>query len=88
MPMAEATANACAKAFLRSWVKTFRLPDGAVSDNGASFVSNVWAKVHETLGTVVSYMPPLHPASLRHLLRTHRDIKTGLKTALIAMGNK
>ena len=88
VPMASATAEACAKAFIRSWVKTFGLCDTALSDNGPSFVSKVWAKVHENLGTIVSYTPPLHPSSLGHLERQHRDIKVRLKTALLDMAEQ
>ena len=60
----------------------------ATTDNGPSFVSKVWAKVHENLGTIVSYTPPLHPSSLGHLERQHRDIKVGLKTALLDMAEQ
>ena len=88
VPMASATAEACSKAFIRSWVKTFGLCDMATTDNGPSFVSKVWAKVHENLGTIVSYTPPLHPSSLGHLERQHRDIKVGLKTALLDMAEQ
>ena len=88
VPMAHATADSCAKAFIRSWVKTFGLCDTACSDNGASFVSKVWTKIQENLGHIVSYTPPLHPSSLGHLERMHRDLKYGLKTSLIDMANK
>ena len=42
--------------------------------------------LHERLGVMVQYTPVYHPASLGHLERAHRDIKYGLKTALLDMG--
>ena len=88
VPMAQATAEACVKAFTRSWIKTFGLPDECTTDNGASFVSKLWTKLHDDLGTIISYTPPLHPASLGHLERMHRDIKSGLKATLLQMADK
>ena len=37
---------------------------------------------------MVNYTPPLHPSSLGHLERMHRDLKVGLKTALLDMAEK
>ena len=88
VPMAQVTAEACAKAFLRSWVKNFGLPTEALCDNGAAFVSKLWAKVHDMLGTIVKYTPPQHPQSLGHLERQHRDLKASLKASLLSMAEK
>ena len=44
--------------------------------------------MHNALGTIVTYTPPLHPESLGHLERQHKDIKAGLRTALYQMGDK
>ena len=71
--MSQVTGDSCAKAFLRSWVRNFGLPTEALCDNGPSFISKLWNKVHELLGTLVSYTPPLHPQSLGHLEGQHKD---------------
>ena len=88
IPMATATADSCCQAFIQQWIPKFGLPTKAWSDNGASFVANMWTKLHEKLGTLVQYTPPYHSASLGGVERQHRTLKSGLKTALLDMGNK
>ena len=44
--------------------------------------------MHEALGTLVAYTPPHHSASLGGVERSHKDLKVGLKAALIDMGNQ
>ena len=83
--MCEATADSCSTAFTDGWVLRFRLSQEMRSDNGNTFVSKLWAKP-QVLGIEVSYTPPYHAASLRHIERMHRDIKAGLKTALYNIG--
>ena len=85
IPMKEATARSCADAFIQGWVQRFGLPCRAISDNGSTFISGLWRDLHERLGTIVSYTPPYHPSSLGHVERTHRSLKMGLKTTLLAM---
>ena len=74
--MAESTAKACLTAFLHEWVPRYGVPLSAVSDNGSSFISGLWKDLHEALGTVVSYTPPLHSQSLGSLERQHLDLKS------------
>ena len=69
-PMKESTSEACLTAFINEYVPRFGIPLSAVLDNGPCFVSNMWKGLHETLGTVVSYTPPLHPQSLGSLRET------------------
>ena len=87
-PLKEATSQACAEAFIQNWVPTFGIPFEAVSDNGNTFISNLWKDLHASLGTIISYTPPFHPQSLGSLERAHKDIKSGLKTALHAMNDR
>ena len=86
--MPESTSDNCCKAFLRGWVQHFGLPSKAQSDNGNTFVSNLWRDLHQTLGIKVDYTPPYHSASLGSIERKHRDIKLALKTTLYQLGNE
>ena len=88
LPLAEANANTCSDAFLAQWVSRFGLPDTVVSDNGNTFISQIWTKINENLGNIVSYTPLYHPASLGSLERQHRTLKTSLKAALLQMGDR
>ena len=88
IPMPEATAKNCANALIRHWIPTFGLPTSAISDNGNTFVSKIWKEIHEKLGVIVSYTPNYHPASLGHLERQHREIKVGLRAALLKMSQE
>ena len=87
IPMKGATAQAVCDAFCEGWVAHFGLCETAISDNGNTFISNLWTKLHEKFGSIVSYSPVYHAASLGHLERQHRDIKTGLRAALLEMGD-
>ena len=87
-PMVEATSESCLTAFLHEWVPRFGIPCQAVSDNGSTFIAGLWKRLHEELGTIVSYTPPLHPQSLGSLERQHRDLKSGFRTLLHKMGDR
>ena len=86
-PLTDATSQACVDAIIQGWIPRFGLPCQAISDNGPSFVSNIWKGLHDSLGTIVSYTPPLHPQSLGSLERQHADIKSGLRSALLSMND-
>ena len=85
--MKEASAYTCCETFLRGWLQRFGLPEQATSDNGNTFVANLWKGLHEALGVQVGDTPPYHPASLGGVERHHKDIKSGLKAALHKMGD-
>ena len=87
LPLKEANAVSCCEAFLGQWVSRFGLPSTACSDNGNTFIAQMWTQMHEKLGTLVTYTPLYHPASLGSLERQHRDIKSSLKKALHHMGD-
>ena len=87
IPMAEANTTECARAFIRQWVSHFGLPVRAGSDNGNVFISNLWTKMHEELGTIVAYSPLYSSQSLGGVERQHKDLKQSLKATLLAMGD-
>ena len=86
--MPEATSKNCCNALITAWISRFGLPDSAVTDNGTTFMAKLWADLHKNLGTLVTYSPTYHPSTMGHIERVHRDIKVGLKAALIQMGDK
>ena len=88
IPMVQATSAECCTAFVRHWMPNFRLPKRATSDNGSTFVAKLWRDLQAKLGTIVTFTPPFHTASLGGVKLQHRDIKVGLKAALLNMGQK
>ena len=54
----EATAQQCCMAFIRGLVQRFGLPKNATSDNGSTFVSNLWADLNAAIG--IKSITPLH----------------------------
>ena len=88
LPMTEASTTACASTFIHGWVQRFGLPANITSDNGTVFVSNLWKEIQKELGIKGDLTPPYHPSSLGAIERRHRDIKSGLKTTLVQMGNE
>ena len=83
VPMPKATSENCCKALIEAWISRFGLPDSAVTDNGNTFTTNLWANLHKNLGTIVTYSPIYHPSTMGHIERTHRDINAGLKATLL-----
>ena len=62
--MAEATSFSCCQAFLEGWVQRFGLPKLVTSDNGNSFVANLWKDLNKSLGFDIEFTPPYHASSL------------------------
>ena len=87
-PMSEASSKNCALAFIRGWVQRFGIPCNTTSDNGSTFTSNLWTDLNEAIGIQVSLTPTYHPQSLGGVERQHKDIKLGLKTTLMQMGDE
>ena len=88
IPMADASAITCAMAMIRGWIKNFGIPRIILSDNGNTFIADIWKEVHKQLGSEVEYTPPYHASSLGGVERQHRHLKDGLKAALMDMGDK
>ena len=70
-PMAEASASECAKGLLE-WVQRFGCPSVAVSDNGNTFVSNLWRDVLKTFNIQVKFTPAYHAATNGAIERRHQ----------------
>ena len=47
VPMVQASASECCRAFLNGWVSKFGIPSRASSDNGVSFHAKLWSDLHE-----------------------------------------
>ena len=86
--MVEATAEACAHAFLHGWVQRYGLPETAVADNGNSFTAKLWRDLQKTLNVKVVFVPLYHQATNGAVERAHGTLKTGLKTMLVEMGQE
>ena len=85
--MKAAMASECAKGFLE-WTSRFGAPVVAVSDNGNTFVANLWKEVMKTFNVEVRFTPAYHPQSNGAIENRHKTIKDSLKAALIDMGSK
>ena len=84
--MASASSSECCRA-LMEWVSRFGLCQAAISDNGNSFVSNLYKDIMATFNIKVHFTPNYHPASNGAIERRHQTIKNALKASLIDMGN-
>lgn len=88
VPMKEATAYNCCQGFIRGWVQRFGIPGIILSDNGNTFVAQLWKATQKELGIDFDYTPPYHSSSLGAIERKHRDVKLGLKTSLQQFGDE
>ena len=84
--MASASSMECCKAFM-SWVERFGVPRLAISDNGNSFISNLYKDIMNTFNIKVNFTPAYHAATNGMLERRHQTIKNALKASLVDMGN-
>ena len=58
LPLIEANAHNCCLAFINGWIQRFGLPKIVTSDNGNTFVAQIWQGLHQHLGIKVEYTPP------------------------------
>ena len=86
-PMKQATSEECAKAFLQ-WTSRFGVPHVAVSDNGNSFVCNLYKDIMKTFNVEVHFTPAYHAATNGAIEKRHQTIKNSLKASLVDMGNE
>ena len=86
-PMSSASSAECCEAFMQ-WVSRYGAPCVAVSDNGNSFVSNLFKDIMDTFSIKVNFTPAYHAASNGAIERRHLTIKNSIKAALIDMGNE
>ena len=83
--MASATASECAKAFME-WISRFGVCKRAISDNGNTFVSNLYREIMKTFNIEVQFTPAYHPATNGMVERRHQTLKNALKASLVDMG--
>ena len=88
VPLVSADAKSCTRAFLHHWLAFFSLPAVATSDNGNTFISQVWKGLQDTLGIKVIFTPRYRPQANSAIERQHQSIKNSLKAALLEMGDK
>ena len=88
MPLREASASEVATAFLHHWASLFGIPSEMSSDNGASFIANLWRDMLDKLHVEVKYSALYRPQSIGMLERQHRGLKDSLKAAIQDMADK
>ena len=86
IPLKEASSEEAAQAFLHNWASIWGLPSLVTSDNGASFIANLWKGMMDKLNIEVKYSALYRPQSIGMLERQHQGLKNSLKAALLDMG--
>ena len=84
--MASASSEECCKAFMKH-IARFGVPRLAISDNGNTFIANLYQDIMKTFGIEVKFTPAYHPASNGAIERRHQTIKNALKASLVDMGS-
>ena len=84
--MPAATSMDCCKAFM-THVARFGVPQSAISDNGNSFIANLYQEIMKTFNIEVKFTPSYHAATNGAIERRHQTIKNALKASLVDMGN-
>ena len=84
--MASASSLECVKAFMKH-ISRFGVPRLAISDNGNSFVANLYQDIMKTFNIEVKFTPAYHEATNGAIERRHQTIKNALKASLVDMGN-
>ena len=80
VPLANATADTVADAYLLNWVARFGVPSHLTSDRGPQFTSQVWECLNKALGTRMHLTTAYHPAANGLVERQHRKMKDALKS--------
>ena len=87
IPLETADSESCSRAFLTHWLSMFSLPAKATSDNGNTFISQIWRGLQNSLGIKVEFTPRFRPQANGAVERQHQSLKNGLKAALLEMGD-
>ena len=85
-PLKQATSEECCRAFME-WASRYGLPHVAISDNGNSFVANLYQDIMKTFNIKVNFTPAYHAATNGAIEKRHQTIKNSLKASLVDMGN-
>ncbi len=81
IPVQEASAASCTTA-LSAWISRFGVPALITSDWGASFTSQLWACMSDTLGIALKTTTAYHPQANGVLEMFHCTLKMALKAHL------
>ena len=84
-PMAKATSEECCKAFLE-WTSRYGIPSVAMSDNGNTFVANLYQDIMRTFGIKDIFSPAYHQQANGTVERQHQNLKNSLRAGIIKMG--
>ena len=82
IPMAEATAESCARALLAHHIANFGVPTDISSDREAQFTSELWTALNKLLGARPHYTTSYHPQANGIIEHFHRQLKAVLKARL------
>ena len=85
-PMRTASSAECCRAFLE-WTSRYGLAKSAVSDNGNTFVANLYKDMMATFNIDVKFCPAYHPATNGAIERRFQTLKNSIKASLIDMGD-
>ena len=69
------------------WAARYGLPSLALSDNGNTFIANLYQDIMATFNVEVRFVPAYHAATNGAVERRHQTVKNSLKASLIDMGN-
>jgi hypothetical protein len=64
------------------------VPKTIVSDHGAQFTSHFWGKLHEALGTKLSFSTAYHPQTEGQTERVNQILEDMLRTCVLSYGAK
>ena len=82
IPIADISANTCARAMFSHWISRFGVPAMITSDRGAQFTSSLWSRLCDFMGTKQSMTTAFHPQSNGIVERFHRSLKASLRARL------
>ena len=82
VPLQDITSQTVCRAFLRSWLPLYGVPDEITSDRGAQFSSGAWRDLMKSLGIKFHMTTAYHPQANGLVERWHRQLKASLKARL------
>ena len=81
VPIKDVTSNTILQAFINPWIARFGVPRTVMSDRGAQFTSQAWAKFLTGWGILVSTTTAYHPQASGLVERFHSSLKNALRCA-------
>ena len=79
IPMEQATADHCTKAFINGWVQFFGVPERIITDQGRQFESRLFNDLNALLGTRHLRTTAYRPQANGLVERFHRTLKSSIK---------